>query len=1103
MPLDRTIKKALILGSGGIRIGQAGEFDYSGSQVLKALKEEGIETILINPNIATIQTDPQLSDRVYLLPINVTYVEEVIKKERPEGILLAFGGQTALNVGVELKELGILEKYNIRVLGTPIEAIEATEDRDLFVQAMNRANAKVCRSVAVTSYKEAIKAAKVFGFPLMIRVAYTLGGRGSGIVENMKDFERMARRGLAQSRINQILIEESVWGWKEIEYEVVRDSLDNCFINCNMENFDPVGIHTGESIVIAPSQTLTNEEYHMLRSASIRVIRSLGIIGECNIQYALDPFSKEFRVIEVNARLSRSSALASKATGYPLAYIAAKLAIGYTLPELKNKITGITTACFEPALDYLVLKIPRWDMTKFQKVDRRIGSQMKSVGEVMAIGRTFEEVIQKAIRMLDIGMKGFVANELEPIEDINELKYALKNPTDLRLFRVGEAIKRGISIEEIYRLTRVDKWFLYKLKNIIDIERQIQDIGLLKSSDAEKKYWLERAKRFGFSDGQIAKIMGVDTIFIRQMRRKLNIHPFVKRIDTLAAEWPAKTNYLYLTYSASEHDIDFEQEYKSNLKKVIVLGSGTYRIGASVEFDWGSVNCLWGLKKLGIDQAIMINYNPETVSTDYDVSDKLYFEELSGERVLDICELEKAMGIVVSAGGQIANNLAAKFAKYSEFFRKTNLKILGTHGTRIDMAEDRSKFSALLDQLEIRQPKWKALTTKEDALKFAKIVGYPILVRPSYVLSGAAMRVSYDEKTLQDTLDLAASVSKEYPVVITKFFTNAREIECDGVCDGETVFIGAIVEHIENAGVHSGDANMAIPPQTISENIIKKIEEYTNKIALALKIQGPFNVQYLVKNGEAYVIECNLRSSRSMPYVSKTRGINLMKLAAEIIMGKLIPNKLKNLPYGNFVSIKAPMFSFMRLDKADPILGVEMASTGEIACMGKDFPEALIKALEATEQEIPIEGGNILISVGGEKLKKQVIPLAKKIKELGFTIFATEDTKRALNNNGIEAVRLYKVHEQGMEPNIMSCLQNGRIDMVINIPLPTTVEEKFNTIMEDEYKIRRMAIDFNIPVIINLQLAEAIINAIEKFRKKKVEIKSLNEYHQSLKEIYW
>jgi len=1103
MPLDKTIKKALVLGSGGIRIGQAGEFDYSGSQVLKALKEEGIETILINPNIATIQTDPQLSDHLYLLPINVKYVEEVIKKENPNGILLAFGGQTALNVGVELKELGILDKYNVKVLGTPIKAIEATEDRDLFVQAMNRADAKVCKSKAVTSYKEAIEVAKEIGFPLMIRVAYTLGGRGSGIVENMKDFERMAKRGLAQSRINQILIEESVWGWKEIEYEVVRDSMDNCFINCNMENFDPVGIHTGESIVVAPSQTLTNAEYQMLRSASIRVIRSLGIIGECNIQYALDPFSKEFRVIEVNARLSRSSALASKATGYPLAYIAAKLAIGYTLPELKNKITGITTACFEPALDYLVLKIPRWDMTKFQKVDRKIGSQMKSVGEVMAIGRTFEEVIQKAIRMLDIGMKGFVANDLEAIKDINELKYELRNPTDLRLFRISEAFKKGISIEEIYRLSRVDKWFLYKLKNIIDIERQLQDIELLESSNEEKKYWIERAKRFGFSDGQIAKIMRVDTIFIRQMRRRLNIQPYVKRIDTLAAEWPAITNYLYLTYSASHHDIDFDQEYKSNLKKVIVLGSGTYRIGASVEFDWGSVNCLWGLKNLGIDQAIMINYNPETVSTDYDISDKLYFEELSGERVLDICELEKAMGIVVSAGGQIANNLAAKFTKYSEFFRKTNLKILGTHGTRIDMAEDRSKFSTLLDQLRIKQPEWKVLTTKEDALYFAEKVGFPVLVRPSYVLSGAAMRVSYDQKSLKDTLDLAASISKEYPVVITKFFTDSREVECDGVCDGENVFIGAIVEHIENAGIHSGDATMAIPPQTISKSVILKIEQYTKEIALALKIKGPFNIQYLVKNGEVYVIECNLRSSRSMPYVSKTRGINLMKLAAEVIMDKKIPEKLMELPMGNYVAIKAPMFSFMRLDNADPILGVEMSSTGEVACFGKDFPDALMKSLEATEMDIPLTEGNILLSVGGETLKQKTVPLAKKLKELGFKIFATEDTKRVLTENGIEAVRLYKVHEYGMEPNIMSCLQNGRIDMVINIPLPTTIEEKFITIMEDEYVIRRMAVDFNIPVIINLQLAKAIVNAIENLRKKDIEIKSLNEYHENLKEIYW
>lgn len=1103
MPLDKTLKKALVLGSGGIRIGQAGEFDYSGSQVLKALKEEGIETILINPNIATIQTDPELSDRVYLLPINIKYVEEVIKKEKPDGILLAFGGQTALNVGVELKEAGILEKYNVRVLGTPIEAIEATEDRDLFVKAMEESDVKVCKSQAVNSYPEALIAVKEIGFPCMIRVAYTLGGRGSGIVNNMKEFERMAKKGLAQSRINQILIEESIWGWKEIEYEVVRDSKDNCFINCNMENFDPVGLHTGESLVVSPSQTLTNDEYHMLRSASIRVIRNLGIIGECNIQYGLDPFSKEFRAIEVNARLSRSSALASKATGYPLAYIAAKLAIGYTLPELKNKVTGITTACFEPALDYLVLKIPRWDLTKFQKVDRRLGSQMKSVGEVMAIGRTFEEVLQKAIRMLDIGMKGFVANDLDPIDDLNELKYALRNPTDLRVFRIAEAIKKGISLDEIYRLSRVDKWFLYKLKNIIDLERQLQDINLLESADVEKRYWLERAKKYGFSDGQIGKTMGVDTIFIRQMRRRLGIQPYVKRIDTLAAEWPAITNYLYLTYSASEHDIDFEKEKNSNLRKVIVLGSGTYRIGASVEFDWGSVNCLWGLKKLGIDQAIMINYNPETVSTDYDISDKLYFEEISGERVLDICELEKATGIVVSAGGQIANNLAAKISKYSEFFRKTNLKILGTHGSRIDMAEDRSKFSALLDQLNIKQPQWKTLTNKEEALKFAKEAGYPLLVRPSYVLSGAAMRVSYDEKTLQDTLDLAASVSSEYPVVITKFFTNAREIECDGISDGENVLIGAIVEHIENAGIHSGDATMVIPPQTVSKDVIEIIEKYTRQIALALKIQGPFNVQYLVKNGEVYVIECNLRSSRSMPYVSKTRGINLMRLAAEVIMGKKIPENLLTLPYGEFVGIKAPMFSFVRLDRADFRLGVEMASTGEIGIIGEDFQDALIKALEATEMNIPIEGGNVLISVGGDELKKQVIPLAKKLKDLGFNIFATESTAITLKKSGIEAVKLYKVHEYGKEPNIMACLQEGHIDMVINIPMPTTVEEKFQTIIEDEYKIRRMAVDYNIPVIINLQLAKAIIDAIENVREKKIEIKSLNEYHETLKEIYW
>lgn len=1103
MPLNRSIKKALVLGSGGIRIGQAGEFDYSGSQVLKALKEEGIKTILINPNIATIQTDPELSDSVYLIPINAEYCERVIKKEQPDGILLAFGGQTALNVGVELYEKGILRKYNIQVLGTPIESIQATEDRDIFAKKMREANAKVCRSKAVNSYSEAIKIAENFGFPLMIRVAYTLGGRGSGIVDNMEDFKRMAKKGLAQSRINQILIEESVWGWKEIEYEVVRDSEDNCFINCNMENFDPVGIHTGESIVVAPSQTLTNEEYHMLRAASIRIIRGLGIIGECNIQYALHPFSKEFRVIEVNARLSRSSALASKATGYPLAYIAAKLAIGYQLYELKNKITGITTACFEPALDYLVLKIPRWDLTKFKRVDRRISSQMKSVGEVMAIGRTFEEVFQKAIRMLDIGMRGFVGNELEPINDIDELKYFLRNPTDLRLFRLEEAMKKGISIEEIYQLSRIDKWFLYKLKHIIDTERQLQDLDFQGNNHTQKKYWLMRAKRFGFSDGQIANIMQIKTNDVRLLRTKYNIKPFVKRIDTLAAEWPAQTNYLYLTYSASEHDIDFEKETRKNLKKIIVLGSGVYRIGSSVEFDWGSVNVMWGLKRQDIDQAIMINYNPETVSTDYDISDKLYFEELSGERVLDICELENPYGIIVSVGGQISNNLAAKFVKYNHSYENLNLNILGTHASRIDMAEDRSKFSRLLDNLRIKQPQWSMLTEKEEALKFAQKVQYPVLVRPSYVLSGAAMRVCHDKKTLKDTLDLAASVSKDYPVVITKFFNNAREVECDGVCDGENVFIGAVVEHIENAGIHSGDATMAIPPQTLSAQIIQRIEINTREIALALKIKGPFNIQYLVKDGEVYVIECNLRSSRSMPFVSKTRGINLMKLASEIIMGKKIPNHLKNLPYGDFVSIKSPMFSFVRLEKADPILGVEMSSTGECAAIGEDFPDALIKSLGATGMNVPIFGGNILISVGGNRLKQQIVPLARKLTKLGFALFATEDTAVVLKNNHIYSVKLHKVQEPDKLPNIKDALESGNIDMVINIPLVDTKQEKFKAILEADYEIRRLAVDFNVPVIVDLQLAKAIIDAIERVRLKDIEVKSLNEYHQSLEKIYW
>ena len=1103
MPLDKSLKRVLVIGSGAVRIGQAGEFDYSGSQVLKALNEEGIYTILVNPNIATIQTDPQMADSIYLLPCEQKYIEEIIKKERPDGICTSFGGQTGLNVSVELYEAGILDKYDVRVLGTPIEAIETTEDRDLFIKAMNRADCPVCKSVAVNNYKDAEKAAEEIGFPLMLRVAYVLGGKGSGIIHNWDQFERMAKRGLAQSRINQILIEESVWGWKEIEFEILRDAMDNCFINCSMENVDPCGVHTGDSIVVAPAQTLPDDELQMLRSASIRATRTVGVVGECNIQWALDPQSKRIRAIEINARLSRSSALASKATGYPLAYIAAKLAVGYTLPELKNQITLKTTANFEPLTDYMILKYPRWDLTKFERVDRRLGSQMKGVGECMSIGRCFEEVCQKALRMLDIGLNGFVANDLEPIDDINELKYELRNPTDLRFLRIGEAIKRGISIDEIYERSKVDKWFLHKLKNIIDIEEELRKLNFLESSDEEKEYVLIKAKRYGFSDSQIAKIIGMDSPIIRRLRKRYDISPYVKQIDTLAGQCDPKREYLYLTYWGNKHDVDFKKEEQENLKKVIVLGSGTYRIGASVEFDWGSVNCLWGLQKQGVDKAIIINYNPETVSTDYDVSDRLYFEELSGERVLDICELEKSYGIVLNAGGQIAQNLATKFVKYSEFFRKANINILGTHGTRVDMAEDRSKFSQLLDQLNIKQPRWAALTTTSDAIKFANEVGYPVLVRPSYVLSGAAMRVCYEQKTLKHTLDLAASISKEYPVVITKFFTNSREIECDGVCDQKRVLIGAIAEHIENAGIHSGDATMVIPPITISERVKEEVEDYTKRIALALKIRGPFNIQYLVKEEEVYVIECNLRSSRSMPYVSKARGINLMRVAAEVIMGNDIPERLLNLPYGKFYCVKAPMFSFMRLDKADIMLGVEMNSTGESGVIGEDFPDALLKSLEATEFYIPIEGGNVLISVGGDELKKKVIPVAKKLKSLGFTLFGTEHTVNALRQSGLEAVRLYKVHEAGKEPNIIECLQSGYIDMVINIPLPTTAEEEFRQIMQDEYEIRRQAVDYNIPVIITFELAEAIAEAIEKTRKRDIIVKSLNEYHKELKEIYW
>ncbi len=1098
MPLDKSIKKALVLGSGAIRIGQAGEFDYSGSQVLKALKEEGIYTILINPNVATIQTDPQLSDKVYLLPVTPEFVEDVIKKEKPDGILLAFGGQTALNVGVELKERGILEKYGVKVLGTPVKAIQDTEDRDLFRFSMMECDVGICKSQVATTKEKAWEIAQDIGFPLMIRVAFTLGGQGSGIAHDKEEFDRLVDRALAQSKISQILVEEYVGGWKEIEYEVVRDAEGNTITVCNMENFDPCGIHTGESIVIAPSQTLTNEEYQMLRSASIRAIRHLGIIGECNIQYALHPESKRFVAIEVNARLSRSSALASKATGYPLAYVAAKLSLGYNLLELKNMVTNITTACFEPALDYVALKIPRWNMEKFRRVSRRIGTQMKSVGEVMGIGRTFEESFQKAIRMLNIGMRGATLNDQEEEWNdipLDKLKYELSHPTDIRFLLLAIAIKRGITVDELFALTKIDKWFLHKIKHIVEIESMLNEIDILSDEDVQQKL-IGYAKRYGFSDGQICRCMGTDSHTIRRFRHTHGIQPVTKQIDTLAAEWPAQTNYLYLSYGGTYDDIDypaqegkFQQE--PGKKKVIVLGSGVYRIGSSVEFDWGCVNMAWALKDMGVDDVIMINYNPETVSTDYDVSNKLYFEELSAERVLDICHKEYANGIVVSVGGQIANNLTAEFNKYQNLYRSAGINILGTEAKNIEKAENRRDFSHLMDQLKIKQPEWEELQSMDDAMKFADDVGYPVLVRPSFVLSGAAMRVAANEDELKEFLELAAIVSKDNPVVITKFFTGAREVECDGVGDGENVFIGAVVEHIENAGVHSGDATMSIPAPTVKHKIWERIQHITRKIALALQVKGPFNIQYLVKHDEIYVIEMNLRSSRSMPYVSKTIGVNLIKLAAHVIMGGKIPQELLKHGMPPYDAIKVPQFSFMRLEGADPILSVEMMSTGEVACIGEDFPDALVKSLMAADFEVPLDMGNILITVAG-KLQKKLVPIAKKLDNMGAKIFATEHTADVFKDADIDTTVLHKVSEKDKKPNIMDYILDRDMDLVINIPLAA----KDSQVYEDEYLIRRKAVEFNIPVVTNLQLATELVYALSELREKG--IVDLDSYHENI-----
>ncbi len=1091
MPKFDWVRKVLVLGSGAIKIGEAAEFDYSGSQCLKALREEGIETVLINPNIATIQTDPRLSGKVYLLPVTPEYVEKVIQKERPDGILLGFGGQTALNCGVELAQKGIFEKYGVKVLGTPIEAIENTGNRALFKQVMIKANAHPLRSKSATTVRDAIEVANEIGYPVIVRVAYTLGGKGAGVAHNAWELREIVTRALAQSRITQVLVEEYIGHWKEIEYEVMRDYADNCLTVCNMENFDPMGVHTGDSIVVAPSQTLSNREYHLIRSTSINTIRSLGIVGECNIQWALHQKSEEYRVIEVNSRMSRSSALASKVTGYPLAYIATKLSIGYLLPELINKVTETTTACFEPALDYVVVKIPRWDLQKFEKADRHIGPQMRSVGEVMSIGRCLEEALQKATRMLDIGKNGLVCNEedLEP-ESAEKIKDVLANPTDERLFKIVKALKMGISIEEIYRLSGVDPFFLHKIKNIIDMETKLRTLNLRDSSAAEI---VREAKRIGFSDEQIAVCQKTNESAIRKFRKNANIIPSIKQIDTLAAEWPAKTNYLYLTYGGDEDDI----ELSNDKSKVIVLGAGVFRIGSSVEFDWCGVNTIWALKKNGIQEAIMVNYNPETVSTDYDVSDKLYFEELTTERILDIYEKENPLGIITSVGGQIPNNLAMKLAN-------SGAKLLGTSAENIDLAEDRSKFSALLDQLGIPQPSWSKLKSISAAKRFAEKIGYPVIVRPSYVLSGSAMRVAYNETALENFLKLAAKVSRDHPVVISKFVNKAKEVEVDGVYDGETCLIGSIMEHVENAGVHSGDATMSIPPNTLSAEVQKKIENATQKIVKALKIKGPYNIQYLVKDGAVYVIECNLRASRSMPFVSKTRGINLIELATSAMLGKKFEGlKTCGLPPTSHFGVKVPQFSFMRLSGADPVLGVEMLSTGEVACLGENFADAFSKALQSAEFRIPPKGGSVLITVGGEEPKRRVVPLAKAFEEMGFKIYATEHTAEVLQAAGISSVSvLHKVKEASVNPNILDYLQDQKIDLVINVPMANK-QRNYSDVLTDGYIIRRQAVEFNVPVITNLELASALVKVLKQRNHNGTTIRSLNEYMDDLPWKLW
>ncbi len=1072
---DENIKKVLLLGSGALKIGEAGEFDYSGSQALKALREEGVYTVLINPNIATVQTSEGVADQIYFLPVQPYFVERVIEKERPDGILLAFGGQTALNCGVELYKSGVLEKYSVKVLGTPVQAIMDTEDRELFVEKLNEIDVKTIKSEACETIEQARKAAAQLGYPVILRAAYALGGLGSGFCDNEEELDKLAEKAFSFSP--QVLVEKSLKGWKEIEYEVVRDRYDNCITVCNMENFDPLGIHTGESIVIAPSQTLTNSEYHKLRALSIKIIRHIGIVGECNVQYAFDPKSEDYRVIEVNARLSRSSALASKATGYPLAFVAAKLGMGYGLFELKNSVTKTTSAFFEPALDYVVCKIPRWDLSKFRGVDKELGSSMKSVGEVMAIGRNFEEAIQKGLRMIGQGMHGFVENKELEIDDIDA---ALREPTDKRVFIISKAMHKGYTIDQIHDLTKIDKWFLQKLKHIIDIDERMK---ALKSVNNLDKELLREAKIYGFTDFQIARAVGLETelhsmakagLVVRNLRKSYGILPYVKQIDTLASEYPAQTNYLYLTYSAVAHDIKFLGDKRS----IIVLGSGAYRIGSSVEFDWCGVQALQTIRKEGY-RSVMINYNPETVSTDYDMCDRLYFDELTFERVMDIIDIENPHGVIVSTGGQIPNNLAMRLDAQ-------RVPILGTSAKDIDNAEDRAKFSSMLTRNGINQPEWSALTSMDDINKFIDRVGFPVLVRPSYVLSGAAMNVCSNAEELERFLKLAANVSEDHPVVVSRFIEHAKEIEMDAVAKNGEIIAYAISEHIEFAGVHSGDATIQFPPQKLYVETVRRIKRVSRQIAKELHISGPFNIQFMARDNDILVIECNLRASRSSPFVSKVLKINLIEIATKVMLGLPVEKPHKSLFDLDYVGIKASQFSFNRLQKADPVLGVDMASTGEVGCIGEDTSCALLKSMLSVGYRIPER--NILLSTGSAKQKAEMLDAARTLVQHGYKLYATGGTSKFLTENGVGNTTVYWPSEDN-QPQALDMLHNHEIDMVVNIPKNLSAGE-----LSNGYKIRRAAIDLNVPLITNSRLASAFISAFCNMSIEDIAIKSWSEY---------